>query len=91
MGNKGSLWKAVKVARDLNVDSLPKNLTLGGKLIAEGDIANSFAGYFNEKVIINVEKTKVYENVYNGKCKMLVQNRNFMTKNDVCGYVVSRM
>ena len=31
MGNKGNLWKAVKVARDLNVDSLPKNLTLGGE------------------------------------------------------------
>ena len=83
LGANGNLWKAVKMAKNLNVDSLPKNLTLGGKPVAGTDIANSFAGYFNHKVISNVEKTKVNPNVYNGKCKIIVQNRNFMTKNDV--------
>jgi hypothetical protein len=31
MGTNGNIWKAVKIAKNLNVDSLPKNLTLGGK------------------------------------------------------------
>ena len=31
----------------------------------------------------NVNKTKVDPNVYNGRCKMLVQNHNFMSKKDV--------
>ena len=56
MGNKGNTWKAVIVARNLNVDSLPKNLSLGGRPIAKNDIANSFAGYFNQKVISNNSK-----------------------------------
>ena len=83
MGTKGNVWKAVKVAKNLNIDSLPKNLTLGGRPIAEGDIASSFAGYFSRKVTSNVESTKINPNVYNGKCKMIVQNRNFMTPSDV--------
>ena len=30
MGSKVNLWKAVKVAKNLNLDSIPPNLTLGG-------------------------------------------------------------
>ena len=83
MGIKGNIWKAVKVAKNLNEDSIPKNLSWGGIPVAENDIANSFASYFSQKVTSNVNKTKVDPNVYNGRCKMLVQNRNFMSKNDV--------
>ena len=74
MGNKGNIWKAVKIAKNLNVDSLPKNLSLGGIPVAENDIANSFAVYFSKKVTTNVKKTKVNPKVYNGKCKILVQD-----------------
>jgi hypothetical protein len=83
MGTNGNIWKVVKIAKNLNVDSLPKNLTLGGKPEAENDIAKFFAGYFNHKVISNVERTKVNPNVHNGKCKMIAQNQKFLTKNDV--------
>ena len=31
MGSKFNLWKAVKKAKNLNVDSIPNNLTLGGR------------------------------------------------------------
>ena len=41
MGTKGNIWKAVKVAKNLNVDSLPKTMKLKGKPVAGGDIANS--------------------------------------------------
>ena len=83
MGTNGNIWKAVKIAKNLNMESLPKNLTLGGMPIAVGDIAGSFATHFNEKVKSNVEKTKVCPNVYNGKCKLMVQSRDFMKPKDV--------
>ena len=83
MGNNGNIWKAVKFAKNLNVESLPKNLNLGGKPIAKNYITNCFANYFNLKVISNVEKTKVNPSVYNGKCRLIVQNQHFTTKNDV--------
>ena len=84
MGGKVNLWKAVKVAKNQNVESIPENLTLGGLPIPEGCAAESFGYHFFDKIRLNVRKTKVdLNNVYNGKCKLIVQNRNFMTKNDV--------
>ena len=47
-------------------------------------VAGAFATHFSEKIKLNVARARVNANgVYNGKCKMLVQNRNFMTMNDV--------
>ena len=83
MGPNGNIWKAVKIAKNLNKESIPENLTLGGVPIAAGNIAGSFAAHFNEKVISNVQKTRVNPNVYNGKCKIIVQNCNFMKTDDV--------
>ena len=77
-------WKAVKTAKNLNVDTIPTNLSLEGTSIAVGQAANSFAQYFHDKVKLNVNKTSVNVNgMYNGKCKLIVQNRNFMTEKDV--------
>ena len=84
MGIKGNVWKAVKIAKNLNADSIPANLTLAGIPVAAGDVANSFARYFYSKVINNVTNARIDSNgVYNGKCKIIVQNSNFMTRNDV--------
>ena len=83
-GGNINIWKAVKKAKNVNVDTIPTNLTLGGIPIAAGQAANSFANYFHDKVKLNVNKTSVNVNgVYNGNCKLIVQNRNFMTENDV--------
>ena len=79
MGSKVNLWKAVNVAKNLNCNSIPKNLTLGGVPIVEGGVAESFAKFFHEKIKNNVLKTVINPDlVYNGKCKLIVQNRNFM-------------
>ncbi len=84
MGSKVNLWKAVKVSKNLNLDSIPSNLTLSGVPIAEGTAAESFGKYFSSKIAANVAKARVGEiGVYNGKCKLLVQNRNFMMGHDV--------
>ena len=46
MGAKVNLWKAVKVSKNLNGNSIPKNLMLGGVPIAEEAVAQSFARFF---------------------------------------------
>ena len=52
--------------------------------IAEGGSAGSFGSYFSQKIATNVAMTNVDTNgVYNGKCKLIVQNRNFMERSDV--------
>ena len=73
--------------------TIPSNLTLGGVEVNPRGVAGAFAGHFNEKIMLNVSRTKVdVRGVYNGKCKLIVQNQNFMTENDVkkylCMYVI---
>ena len=53
---------AVKLAKNLTYNELPSNLTLGGKPVAGCDVANSFAKHFNEKIKLNVSKTRVDAN-----------------------------
>ena len=84
MGSKVNLWKAVKVAKNLNSESIPTNLSLGGVPVPEGQVAESFGNYLSQKISTNVDMTVVdSRGVYNGKCKLVVQNRNFMLKSDV--------
>ena len=65
----------------MSVD-LPDDLNLGGVPVT--DVANSFAKHFHKKILLNVNKTNVnVDAVYNGKCKLIVQNQNFMLKSDV--------
>ena len=46
--------------------------------------AGAFGNYFFSKIKSNVSKTEVkVGGVYNGKCKLIEQNRNFMTEKDV--------
>ena len=84
LGVGANLWKAVKLAKNLTTNDLPSNLTLGGNPVAGCNVANSFAKHFNDKIKLNASKIKVDPNgVYNGKCKLIVQNRNFMQKSDI--------
>ena len=48
------------------------------------DIPGAFARHFHDKIVLNAGRTKIVpDSVYNGKCKLIVQNRNFMIRNDV--------
>ena len=61
-----------RVARDLNPDLLPSNLMLGGVPIAPSEIANTFAGYFSDKIRLNVSKATINANgLYDGKCNQI--------------------
>ena len=62
-----NLWKAVKVAKNLNLDSIPANLTLGGN--GNGNVAESFGSHFNDKISCNFNRAKADRTgFYNGKC-----------------------
>ena len=82
-GNGGDIWKAIKIAKNVNMATMPENLTLGGLPIATHEISNAFASYFAHKVTTHAQNSIVKPGVYNGKNKIIVQNRNFMTKTDV--------
>ena len=72
------------MAKDLNPDTIPTNLTLGGMKVNPFEIAGAFAKHFSDKVRLNVARTRVdTAAVYNGKCKLMVLSRYFMTENDV--------
>ena len=75
-----NLWKSVKIAKNLSGETLPMNMTLNNQPVAPGTFAESFAGHFSEKIRLNSIKAKLDANVYNGKCKLIVGCRNFMTK-----------
>ena len=82
-GNLG-LWKAVKVAKNLNSNEYPENMSLGGVPVAGSDLANAFATHFDSKVRASVSQARVDPiEVYNGRCQLLVIDRFFMDKADV--------
>ena len=62
MGVSQNLWGAVKLAKGLNPDEIPRNLTLGGVAIDENDIAGSFARHFSEKIRLGASKVKIEPN-----------------------------
>ena len=62
-GSNVNLWKAVKIAKNLNCERIPSNLTLGGIPVAAGQIAESFGVFFSDKVIENASKTMINPNM----------------------------
>ena len=52
--------------------------------VADSLTVHAFAGYFSRFFLITVKKARVNSNeVYNGKCRLIVQNRNFMKESNV--------
>ena len=49
MGKKINLWKAVKVTKNLNTDSIPTNLTLGGCLLRRAELMSALVTIFHRK------------------------------------------
>ena len=55
-GNSKTLWDAVKIAKNVNIPTIPNNMTLNNNPIQNDDILNVFADFFHEK-----ENKKVYD------------------------------
>ena len=82
-GNNKSLWAAVKVAKNQSINSIPKSLLLNNVPVCDKEVANEFAEFFHNKIEKLKRQVKINNNVHNGYCKLLVDNRFFMNANDV--------
>jgi hypothetical protein len=49
-GNTSSLWRAVKIANDVNISSLPGVMFRANEEIKSDKLAETFASYFDKKV-----------------------------------------
>ena len=58
-------------------------MTMDGRKVQSNSRAQCFAEYFCGKVLDHVNKSNIKNDTYNGKCKLIVANRDFMTKSDV--------
>ena len=77
-GNSSSLWKAVKIAKDLNIESLPKTLFEEGAEIHTDQVAERFANFFDTKIKNIINSTEVDDGVYNGSNKAKSEVKFFM-------------
>ena len=82
-GNSKSLWKAVKISKDENINEIPNVMFKNGSKINKFDIPDAFASFFVDKVQKIVNETNINPNVYNGKRKLNNINENFMEYSDV--------
>ena len=77
------IWQAVKSAKNQSNNNIPQNLTVGGVDVNPVDVADSFAGFFHDKVEYFKNNITVNPHAYNGKNKLIVANRPFMTESDI--------
>ena len=82
-GNSGSLWKAVKVARDVNVTTLPNSLYLEGTLVPNSEAPDTFASFFDNKIKKILQEVNIEEDVYNGKKMVHAIDKMFMDENSI--------
>ena len=82
-GNSKTLWNSVKKAKNMNINSLPEDLTINQIPINLNELPDAFADFFSNKVKKIVTECKVDNNVYNGKRKLYCQNKNFMTPDNI--------
>jgi hypothetical protein len=66
-GNTGSLWKAVKIANDVNISSLPQRMYFNQKEIEPNCLEDMFAQHFDMKIKDVISEVKVELNSHIGK------------------------
>ena len=73
--NTTSLWKAVRIAKDLNTDDLPNRMYENNQVIEPPLLPDQFAAFFNLKIDHIANMLPVKDGVYNGirkiKCKRI--------------------
>ena len=80
-GNSRSLWKAVRIAKDINSNEIPKEMLNEGIWIEVEDVAECFATHFEDKINRLSRETRINPNVFNGTRTIFGQEvaNNFMT------------
>ena len=71
------------MAKDKGSNDIPKNMYYKDKRILEGEVANCFANYFEEKVEKIVNSAVIDPLVYKGKTKMIAAISNFMSPPEI--------
>ena len=82
-GNSKTLWDAVNLAKNCNIETIPESLTLNNIKLNPKDRAQAFANYFKEKVQTIVDSSKISSNVYNGKKLMASPPSPFMSSANI--------
>ena len=77
-GNTASLWKAVKIAKDVNITELPNTMRENGVEIEKKSLPDRLASFFYNRVKNLADSTTIKDDVYNGKKKTnVVQTISF--------------
>jgi hypothetical protein len=76
-----SLWKAIKVAKDFNTNSLQETMCESGDEITQDSLADKFAEFFDNKIRTVLVKTSVEEDVYNERRTSYLRNKFFKDQN----------
>ena len=82
-GNNKSLWNAVNLAKDINLNSIPKIMKYNGIEINSTDLSDTFANFFDKKVKDIVSTCEVDNEVYNGTRKVNCPSTNFVSTQNV--------
>ena len=78
-GNTQSLWRAVKIAKDVNTSSIPNKMYTKNEVpIDSGQLPQSFADFFDAKIRDLVEEIDMDDSMYNGKKKLNSIPEHFM-------------
>ena len=88
-GNSKTLWEAVKIAKDQNIEDLPEKMNLNSVTIANEDLAEQFANMFEKKINDIASTTSINDTVYNGSRKITEEDKNFMSTNNIRNAILS--
>ena len=83
-GNSKTLWRAVSNAKDTNLAAnIPDSLLLHGIPVQQSNLADTFAYFFNDKVVKISNDTVINDNVYNGQKKVYCDDKMFMSSQKI--------
>ena len=88
-GNSKSLWTAVKIANNQNINKIPKIMFKNGMKLNPENTPSAFALHFKNKVDTIVTESVIDPDVYNGTRKLNAPNENFMQLPDILKAVQS--
>lgn len=79
----------MRIAKDQNVESFPKNVFNNGIKIPEENVPDAVAAFFDNKVKSLVRESLIDPNIYNGRVKFLSMDKFFMGKEAILDCVGS--
>ena len=88
-GNSKTLWDAVNVAKDRNIEDLPQKMYKNNTHIPNSELPDVFANYFDSKVCNILNDVTIDATVYNGKRLVDCIESNFMCENNVIDAILS--